>query len=124
MSHLLTPSDNASFLKPEEIAKRFQEAFPHCEIDREGGADAVGETIVALLRMNAPAELIEQQRALQEESIAVVLADDPSSEHDLNLVLKPGEGILVPYYSAQHQEAVRRLVERCAEVLGYEIGWP
>ena len=121
MSHLLKPYEDADFLAPEEVATRLQEEFAYVDVDREQGKDIVGDTIAKLIELRAPQEIIDEQRAAQAEAIWMVVADDSTSDDDLQFTVKPNEGILIGYSSAQHEEATRTLLDRCAAALNYQI---
>jgi len=124
MSHQLEPLDDTSYLTPDEIVTRLKDEFGHCTADRDEGDNVVGDTIAKLIELNAPQEIIDQQIAAQSGSIAVVIADDTSSDDYLQFTVKPNEGILIGYFSGQHEDATRPLLERCATVLNYRIGFP
>lgn len=124
MAHLLKPHDNEAYLMPDEIVARLKGEFTHCTASRDEGDDIVGDTIAKLIELKAPQEIIDQQIAAQAYSIAVVVAVDASSDDSLQFTVKPNEGILIGYFSGQHEDATRTLLDRCASVLNYRIGFP
>lgn len=121
MAHILSPPDGAAYLDPEEVFRRLHEEFDYTAIDRDEGADVVGEIVAKLVELNAPQEVIDFQRASQDRAIQVVIADDSTSDDYLQFTVKPSNGIFIGYSSAQHEAATRPLVERCARVLNYQI---
>ncbi len=121
MSHRLEPKDDVSYLTPDEIVSRLQDEFACCTADRDEGKDVVGDTIAKLIELNAPQEIIDQQVAAQSGAITVLIADDDTTEDYLQFTVKPNEGILVGYFSGQHEDATRPLLDRCACVLDYRI---
>lgn len=121
MSHCLEPKDDVAYLTPDEVVTRLQDEFAYCTADRDEGNDVVGDTIAKLIELNAPQEIIDQQVAAQSGAIAVVIADDDATEDYLQFTVKPNEGILIGYFSGQHEDATRPLLDRCARVLDYRI---
>ncbi|PQO31652.1 hypothetical protein [Blastopirellula marina] len=121
MAHILSPPDGAAYLDPEEVFRRLREEFDYTAIDRDEGADVVGEIVAKLVELNAPQEVIDFQRASQDRAIQVVIANDATSDDYLQFTVKPNNGIFIGYSSSQHESATRRLVERCAQVLNYQI---
>lgn len=124
MSHRLEPHDGTSYLTTEEIVIRLKEEFAYCTADRDEGDNIVGDTIAKLIELDAPQEIIDQQIAAQSGAIEVVVADDMSSDDYLQFIVKPNDGILIGYFSGQHQDATQPLLDRCARALNYRIGFP
>ena len=121
MSDRLEPYPGHPYLEPEEIVERLREEFAVCEADREQGADDVGDMIAKLIQLNAPQEWIEARLAGRDRAYRIVIADDPDSENYLSFSVQPEDGPLIGYYSAQHQDATRPSLERCAAALNYCI---
>ena len=121
MSHRLEPIDDQSYLAPSDVVERLREEFGFVEADQDEGDNIVGDTIAKLIELNAPQEIIDQQRAAQSRSISVVITDELTADDFLRFTVKPDEGILIGYSSGQHEAAVRPLVERCATALNYRI---
>lgn len=121
MSHRLCPPEGRAFLDPEEIVERLREEFAFCDADKDQGADDVGDIIAKLIELKAPQAIIDAVLAGRERSYSVTVADDMASEDYLNIIVRPDEGPLIGYHSAQHEAAVRSLVERCVRALDYEL---
>ena len=121
MSHRLEPHDDTSYLSPDDIVARLRDEFAHVDADRDEGDNIVGDTIAKLIELNAPQEIIDQQIAAQSRSIAVVIADNTTTDDYLQFTVKPSEGILIGYFSAQHETATRPLLDRCAQALNDRI---
>jgi hypothetical protein len=121
MSHKLYPFKGRPFLKPEEVVERLREEFGFCDADQEQGADDVGDVIAKLIELKAPQPIIDAAIAGRNRSYSVTVADDMASKKSLSFIVRPGEGLLIGYHSAQHKGEVRDLVERCAKALNYEI---
>ena len=121
MSHRLEPHDDTSYLTPDDIVSHLRDEFTHVDADRDEGDNIVGDTIAKLIELNAPQEIIAQQMAAQSNAIAVVIADDSTKDDYLQFTVKPNEGVLIGYFSAQHEAATRPMLERCARVLNYRI---
>jgi len=121
MSHRLEPRAGALLLDPNEVARRLRDEFEHCEIDREQGQDHVGDMLAKLIELNAPQAMIDEVSAGRDRSLQVTVADDSASEDYLTFIVQPNDGILIGYFSAQHEKATRPILERCARALGYQI---
>lgn len=121
MSHRLEPRDGQPYLDPEQVARRLQEEFSCCEVDADQGQDDVGDMLAKLIELKAPQSIIDEVVAGRDRALRVTISDDTSSESYLSFIVRPDDGPLIGYHSAQHEEASRSLVERCAVVLGYEI---
>ena len=121
MPHRLEPFDESSYLHPDQVVARLEEEFAYCAASKEQGSDSVGDVIAKLIEMNAPQEIIDQQLAAQSSSIEVVIADDSSSDNYLQFTVIPNEGIFISYFSRQHQDATKQLVDRCAMILNYRV---
>ena len=121
MSHRLELHEGHPYLEPDEIVERLREEFAYCEADREQGMDDVGDIIAKLIDLRAPQEIIDEQIAGRERSYRVTIADDSASDDDLSFIAQPGVGPLIGYYSAQHEQAMRPLLERRAAALNYRI---
>ena len=98
-----------------------REEFASCDADRDQGADDVGNMIAKLLELKAPKPIIDAAIAGRDRSFSVTVADDMASEKYLSFIVRPAEGPLIGYHSAQHEAEVRELVERFAKALDYEI---
>ena len=77
--------------------------------------------LAKLIELKAPQSIIDEVIAGRDRALRVTISDDTSSESYLSFIVRPDDGPLIGYHSAQHEEASRSLVERCAVVLGYEI---
>lgn len=121
MAHILSPPDGVAFLDPEEVARRLKDEFDYTAIDRDEGADVVGAIVAKLVELDAPQEVIDFQLASQDRALQIVVSDDSTSDDYLQFTVKPNNGIFIGYFSYDHQQATRPLLERCACALGYKI---
>jgi hypothetical protein len=121
MSHRLQPHPGQPYLDPEEVARRLRDEFVCCTVDAEQGQDDVGDMLAKLIELKAPQAIIDDVIAGREQSLRVTVADEMASDDYLSFIVRPNEGPLIGYFSAQHEEATRPLVERCVHALGYEI---
>jgi len=124
MSHRLRPYDGQPYLEPEEVARRLQEEFACCGVDADQGQDDIGDMLAKLVELNAPQGVIDEVAAGRARALRVTVSDGDTSDDFLSFIVRPDAGLLIGYRSAQHEEAARSLLGRCARVLGYAIGWP
>ncbi len=122
MAHLLHPGEGIAYLDPEEVVRRLQGEFDYVSVDREEGSEVVSGIIAKLVELNAPQEIIDTQLAGQSQALQIVIADDPTSDVHLKFTVKPNDGIFIGYFSWDHEQATRPLLERCARVLNYQKG--
>jgi hypothetical protein len=109
-------------LDPAEVVRRVRAVFVLVEADRAAGARHVDDMIAAFQRMNASERVVEAHRQMRDDTIALFITDNPTSEVAyLKFAAMPEQGLLIGYHSRQHEDAARPLLERCAEALGYEI---
>ena len=120
MAHRLSPRADDPYLSPKEVVRRLREEFDFVDADPEAGADHVGDMIVQFLRMGVPDTVVEAHRQVQSAAIRVTIADNLVDDMELSFVTMPGEGLLVGYYSGEHEEATSELLRCCADALGYE----
>lgn len=121
MSHRLEPKTGEPYLPAEEVARRLSEEFESCKIDAEQGQDDVGDMLAKLIALNASQAIIDNIAASRASAVRITVAEDDATDDYLSFIVRDGEGPLVGYYSAQHEEATRPLVERCAATLGYQV---
>ena len=121
MTHRLEPIDERSYLSPASIVERLRHEFSYVAADSDEGSKVVGKMIAKLEELKAPQAIIDQARFAQSEAIAVEIADEMGADSYLRFTVKPHEGILIEYHSAQHEEAANSLLLRCARVLCYRI---
>jgi hypothetical protein len=76
--------------------------------------------LAKLIELKALQAIIDDVVAGRERSVRITIADDMASDDYLSFIVRPNDGVLIGYYSAQHEAATRSLVERCADVLGYK----
>lgn len=122
MAHRLDPPDDVEPLDPCEVVRRLHAEFSHVEADAQGGAEHVAGMIRQFERMSAPPAVIEEHRRLLPRAIRIVIADVPDfGDAYLSFTALPDQGLFIGYHSARHEHASAALLERCAQVLGYEI---
>jgi hypothetical protein len=121
LSHRLEPTAGRPYLEPKELARRLRDEFAFCAVDAEQGRDDVGDMLAKLIELKAPQAMIEEVTAGREQSLRVTVADDMASDKYLSFIVRPNDGLLIGYYSAQHEAASKPLLERCAQALSYEI---
>jgi hypothetical protein len=122
MAHRLDPIEDGEALDPGEVVRRLRAEFSHVAADAPGGAEHVAAMVRQFERMGAPPPVIEEHRRLLPSAIRIVIADAPAfGDAYLCFTALPGRGLFVGYHSARHEEASGALLERCAQVLGYEI---
>ena len=122
MAHHLDPPMECFALAPAEIECRLRDEFVHVEADAERGSEMVASMIRQLERMNAPIAIIEEHRHLLPSAVRFVVADAADfTEAYLCFTALPGQGFLIGYHGATHEEEAGPLLERCARALGYEI---
>ena len=122
MAHRLAPRPGTPHLEPEKIAKLLSDEFAVCLVNREQGQDDVGDMLAAMIRMKAPQAMIDKVAAGRDRSLSITIADDDTHEDAyLSFMVRPDDGILIGYDSAQHEAAAQSLLERCAAALGYQI---
>lgn len=119
MSHRLEPESGQPYLSASDVAQRLSEEFASCDVNAEQGQDDVGDMLVKLIELKAPQAIIEDVVASRASALRITVADDDASDDYLSFMVRDGDGPLIGYYSEQHEEATRALVERCAKALGY-----
>jgi hypothetical protein len=77
MAHRLVPEAGEPHLDPSEILFRLRGEFAVVDEDWEEGARHVDQMLAQFERMDAPEEIIEAHRRARDETVAVVVADDP-----------------------------------------------
>jgi hypothetical protein len=125
----LGPKPGSPYHSPANVIDQLRAEFLRVTVNAQKGAENVGKTIAQLNRMKtlspppASEEEIERLRSVQEQAVAVTFSDEASPEYAyLEVTLTPGYALFFGYSSPEHQEAARPLLERCASILGYEIG--
>lgn len=121
MAHRLKPPDGQPHLSPAEIARRLDEEFFFCDVDREQGQDDVGDMLAKLIQLNAPPSLIDEIASGRKDSLRITISDEEWSDDGLSFFVRPGDGFLIGYHSAHHEEATNPLLLRCAQALGYMV---
>lgn len=121
MSHRLQPIEGQAYLDPEEVARRLTEEFADCDVDAGQGADDVGDMLAKLIELKAPQAVIDEVTTGRERALRITIADDRAADNRLSFIVRPNDGLLIGYHSAQHEAATRPLLDRCAAALGYEI---
>jgi hypothetical protein len=122
MAHRLGPPDGKPPLAPDEVIARLREVFPYVTADEHDGAFVVAHVIRRFEQLHSPKEVAEYKRLLP-MAINIVVADTPDfGETYLRFTAMPGQALLVTYRSARHEALGAALLERCAAVLGYQIG--
>jgi len=91
--------------------------------------ERVDEVIREMERRNRRArdpllvERMEQLERVKDRAVHVCFGDNPGCDKSyLSAVVIPGEPLIFDYESAEHEESVQPLIERCAKILGYGTG--
>jgi hypothetical protein len=122
MAHRLCPALEGEPLEPGEVVRRLSRGFAAVYEDWDAGAKHIDQMVAQLQRMNAPSEVIEAYRQKRNETVHLIVTDDPTSEVAyLSFAAMPGEGLLIGYHSGQHEDAARPSLKKCARALGYLI---
>jgi hypothetical protein len=121
MSHRLEPIEGQAYLDPEEVARRLADEFAYCDVDAAQGADDVGDMLAKLIELQAPQAVIDEVAASRERALRITIADNSASDDYLRFIVRPNDGLLIGYHSAQHEAATKPLLDRCAAALSYEI---
>jgi hypothetical protein len=124
----LFPKPGNHYLSPPEVIARLRSHFKHVQIDPQRGEAHVNKMLDQLTRMQfltpppVTPEEIKHLRSLRGEPVFVLFADNPArGDACLTATIIPGEPLFFGFSSANHEEAVLALLERCAMVLGYNI---
>lgn len=127
-AHRVTPRNGNRFHSPLLVVQRLQTEFAYVEAD-----EAVGRRHVLAMMKALEGEIggransmhhrrLEHLSQVKDRAVYVHFGDDPGSETEhLCTVVIPGEPLVFEYESTAHKRAVRPLLKRCAEVLGYDI---
>lgn len=127
-AHRLVPAKDHHFLSPLVVAMRLASEFAYVEADEAEGLRHVWEIMKQLDAKNNRhrdsllAERLKHLDQVKERAVHVCFGDDPGGETEyLCTVVIPGEPLIFEYESAAHERAVRPLLRRCAQMLGYDI---
>lgn len=135
MTHRLKPRRSSSIRSLNQLVEALREAFPIVDVDRERGADHIGDMIAHFLRVKQgysrwkdppplAAEIdaaIERLDGLRNNAAFILVAEDEFDEdRQITFNLVPGEPIIVGYGNQKHQDAAGRIATRVAEILGYD----
>jgi hypothetical protein len=95
-SHLLSPATGKPYLCPQEVIRRLGYEFDYCNTIEENAVFPI------------------------EKSYHVMIADGEASPVRLTFRVHADEGLLIEYFSSQHELETCLLRKRCATVLEYE----
>jgi hypothetical protein len=126
MAHELTPKADRPPLSVDEISRRLQGSFAHVRLDVERASRELEESVRYMARVGSPHysnEDIARARRSIGQSAYVVLADEPDPDLAyLSFMLEPDhEKIFLSYESGRHEDESRKLRERLARALDYEV---
>lgn len=128
-AHRLAPLNGNLYLSPLVIIMRIASEFAYIDADEAVGCERVDEVIREMERRNRRArdplvvERMEQLERVKERAVHVCFGDNPGCDKSyLCAVVIPGESMIFEYESAEHEESVLPLLERCAKILGYGVG--
>lgn len=128
MAHQLIPRSR-TYVDAREVARRLATAFPHVIVDEtEGAAEALRraswiESATPAVFLGRHEEALAFARRLRSlfpgEALSIRFGDE---EHALvRIAVLPGEPITFGYSGPEQEEALRSIVERCAEVLEADL---
>jgi len=127
-AHRLGPVNGHAYLSPLVIVMRIAAEFGYIEADEKAGLDRVEEIIHQIETRNRRnkdpllAERLERLEKVKDRAVHVCFGDNPGCDKSyLSAVVIPGEPLIFDYDSAEHEDAVQPLVNRCAKVLGYGV---
>lgn len=126
MADRLLASSTASYLTPLVVVNRLKAEFSFVETDGEVGRRYIVETIERLKTdktlPDVSLQIVEKLNRIKNRTIFVCFGDDAGSDlSQLSTYVIPGMPLVFDYASAEHENAVRPLLTRCANSLGYEI---
>lgn len=129
VAHRLGPVNGNTYLSPLVIIMRIASEFAYIDADEAVGCERVEDVIREMERRNRRArdplivERMEQLERVKERAVHVCFGDNPGCDKSyLCAVVIPGEPMIFEYESAEHEESVLPLLERCAKLLGYGVG--
>lgn len=130
MIHKLIPPPGKPYLLPADVVTRLRDEFEVVEVDPGQGRDYAQAMLLQVLKLQQSGregcdEHIDRLQQARETAVMVVVTDDLRSEDErLRFAVVPDEPIVVGYYSRRHQRLSESLLQRCADVLGYQIAGP
>jgi hypothetical protein len=101
--------------------KRLRGQFSFFAASPHQSPGELGALIARLIRESAPPAAMDAAVAGRDCTFSVVLANDAETTDYLNFEIRPGDGILIVYRDEQHLVAVRSLLERCAQLMDYDV---
>jgi hypothetical protein len=112
-----------SELLASKLLVRLAAAFPVREFDSEGAQSDAAKRLAALTALGASEAILAGYRDAR--PVRVRLANDPATQNVLDFTIWPGPdgmvaGTMVSFATADHEKACFPLLERVAEVLGWE----
>jgi len=129
VAHRLGPINGNTYLSPLVVIMRIASEFAYIDADEAVGCERVDEVIREMERRNRRArdpllvERMEQLERVKDRAVHVCFGDNPGCDKSyLSAVVIPGEPLIFDYESAEHEESVQPLIERCAKILGYGTG--
>jgi hypothetical protein len=129
VAHRLGPLNGNPYLSPLVVVMRIATEFAYIDADEKAGYDRVEDIIREIKARNRRSKdalltyRIEELEKVKDRVVHVCFGDDPGCDKSyLCAVVIPGEPLIFDYESAEHEECVQPLIERCAKILGYGVG--
>jgi hypothetical protein len=129
VAHRLGPLNGNPHLSPLVVVMRIATEFAYIDADEKAGYDRVEDIIREIKARNRRSKdalltyRIEELEKVKDRVVHVCFGDDPGCDKSyLCAVVIPGEPLIFDYESAEHEECVQPLIERCAKILGYGVG--
>jgi len=119
MAMMLKPPPAGTWLDPEEVLRRFRSEFNRAESFREG-VDSYIDRLSAGYRHQGHAALADRIASLKSSGVAVVISDG-SPPLSVMFILLPNVPLMAGFTSPDHLEAIQPMLQRCAQVLGYDL---
>lgn len=128
MPYWLLAKENRVYLRPQVVIARLEREFAYVETSEEVGRQHVAQLIRELPKVKKWGQItvdrkyLEHLHKVRDEAVFIYFGDNPGSEDAiLSTAVIPGNPLVVDFSSPEHRRATRPLLERCANVLGYEI---
>jgi hypothetical protein len=129
IAHRLGPVNGHAYLSPLVIVMRIAAEFAYIDADEKAGCERVEDIVRQMASRNRRLkdarldERIEHLEKVKDRAVHICFGDNPGCDKSyLCAVVIPGEPLIFDYESAEHEESVQPLIERCAKVLGYGVG--
>ena len=133
-AHRLVPKnfedEDEEFLAPDEVIRRLRIEFKIVETDKDSAREMVQERINYIEQELAEGrdpwrennETLQRLRDGIDDAYNVYFADEPEpTAAFLMTVVMPNEPLFFGYESAKQEQASKKLLQRCARALGYDV---